>query len=71
MQASFGSFGFGGATLAPATGTMDLQAEEKALMEMGVSRMLSSRRRAVTVISCMRSVRMHSEMVTTAAFAEE
>jgi cell division protein FtsZ len=34
VQASFGSFGFGGATLAPATGTMDLQAEEKALMEM-------------------------------------
>ena len=33
-QASFGNFGFGGATLAPATGTMDLQAEEKALMEM-------------------------------------
>ena len=34
VQASFGSFGFGGPTLAPATGTMDLQAEEKALMEM-------------------------------------
>ncbi len=34
VQATFGSFGFGGATLAPATGTMDLQAEEKALMEM-------------------------------------
>ena len=34
VQASFGNFGFGGATLAPATGTMDLQAEEQALMEM-------------------------------------
>jgi len=34
VQPSFGGFGFGGPTLAPATGTMDLQAEEKALLEM-------------------------------------
>jgi cell division protein FtsZ len=33
-QPTFSQFGFGGPTLAPATGTMDLQAEEKALMEM-------------------------------------
>ena len=33
VQPSFTQFGFG-PTLAPATGTMDLQAEEKALMEM-------------------------------------
>jgi cell division protein FtsZ len=36
-QSSFGGFGFGGPTLAPATGTMDLQAEEKALMEMAAA----------------------------------
>ncbi len=35
MQASFA--GFGGPTLAPATGTMDLQAEEQALMEMAAA----------------------------------
>ncbi|MBY0509867.1 MAG: cell division protein FtsZ [Rhodospirillaceae bacterium] len=37
VQPSFGGFGFGGTTLAPATGTMDLQAEEKALMEMAAA----------------------------------
>jgi hypothetical protein len=36
-QASFGGFGFGGQTLAPATGTMDLQAEEQALIEMAAA----------------------------------
>jgi len=36
-QPTFGGFGFGGPTLAPATGTMDLQAEEKALMEMAAA----------------------------------
>jgi cell division protein FtsZ len=35
VQASFA--GFGGPTLAPATGTMDLQAEEQALMEMAAA----------------------------------
>ena len=34
IQPTFTQFGFGGPTLAPATGTMDLQAEERALMEM-------------------------------------
>ncbi len=34
VQPTFTQFGFGGPTLAPATGTMDLQAEERALMEM-------------------------------------
>jgi cell division protein FtsZ len=34
VQPSFSQFGFGGSTLAPATGTMDFQAEERALMEM-------------------------------------
>jgi cell division protein FtsZ len=34
VQPTFGGFGFSGPTLAPATGTMDLQAEEKALLEM-------------------------------------
>ncbi|MHB1204650.1 MAG: cell division protein FtsZ [Rhodospirillaceae bacterium] len=34
VQPSFSQFGFGGPTLAPANGTMDLQAEERALMEM-------------------------------------
>ena len=33
-QPSFNQFGFGGPTLAPASGTMDLEAEEKALAEM-------------------------------------
>jgi cell division protein FtsZ len=37
VQPSFGGFGFGGPTLAPATGTMDLQAEEKALKEMAAA----------------------------------
>ena len=37
VQPSFGGFGFGGPTLAPATGTMDLEAEEKALMEMAAA----------------------------------
>ncbi len=37
VQPTFGGFGFGGATLAPATGTMNLQAEEKALMEMAAA----------------------------------
>src|SRR4051812_43439752 len=32
-QPTFAQFGFGGPTLAPATGTMDLQAEEQALMD--------------------------------------
>ena len=36
-QPSCGGFGFGGPTLAPATGTMDLEAEEKALMEMAAA----------------------------------
>ena len=34
VQPSFTQFGFGGPTLAPAHGAMDLQAEERALMEM-------------------------------------
>jgi cell division protein FtsZ len=33
-QSGFGNFGFGGPTLAPATGATDLAAEEKALAEM-------------------------------------
>ena len=33
-QSTLGNFGFGGSTLAPATGTVDLEAEEKALLEM-------------------------------------
>ncbi len=33
-QPTFGHFGFGGPTLAPATGATDLEAEEKALAEM-------------------------------------
>ena len=37
VQPTFGGFGFGGPTLAPATGTMDLQAEEKALLEMAAA----------------------------------
>ena len=37
VQPSFGGFGFGGPTLAPATGTMDLEAEEKALLEMAAA----------------------------------
>ncbi len=36
-QPTFGGFSFGGPTLAPATGTMDLEAEEKALMEMAAA----------------------------------
>ncbi len=37
VQPTFGGFGFGGPTLAPATGTMDLEAEEKALLEMAAA----------------------------------
>ena len=37
VQPTFGGFGFGGPTLAPATGTMDLQAEEKALLEIAAA----------------------------------
>ena len=36
-QPTFGGFNFGGPTLAPATGTMDLEAEEKALLEMAAA----------------------------------
>ena len=36
-QPTFGGFGFGGPTLAPANGTMDLEAEEKALLEMAAA----------------------------------
>ncbi len=37
VQPVLSQFGFGGPTLAPATGTMDLQAEEQALMEMAAA----------------------------------
>ncbi len=37
LQGSFSGLGFGGPTLAPATGTMDFQAEEQALMEMAAA----------------------------------
>ncbi len=36
-QQTFGGFNFGGPTLAPATGAMDLEAEEKALLEMAAA----------------------------------
>ena len=36
-QPTFGGFGFGSPTRAPATGTMDLQAEEQALLEMAAA----------------------------------
>ena len=36
-QPTFGGFGFGCPTLAPATGTMDLEAEEQALLEMAAA----------------------------------
>ncbi|MGE4061886.1 MAG: cell division protein FtsZ [Rhodospirillaceae bacterium] len=37
IQTAFSGLGFGGPTLAPATGTVDLQAEEQALMEMAAA----------------------------------
>jgi cell division protein FtsZ len=37
VQTAFAGLGFGGPTLAPATGTMDLQAEEQALMDMAAA----------------------------------
>ena len=56
VQPTFGGFGFGGPTLAPATGTMDLEAEEKALLEMAAAVKLEIEQAPTPVVEAVQPV---------------